>query len=74
MFHMLTCFNLKQGVSMQEFEAALERFSSQMQEVGLVQSNLAMHTLRIVVSNVNLDSRLIIRKQLDSTGKDGDCK
>ena len=38
MFHMLTCFNLKQGVSMQKFEAALTRFSSHMQEVGLVKS------------------------------------
>ncbi len=38
MFHMLTCFNLKQGVSMREFEAALTRFSNHMQEADLVQS------------------------------------
>ena len=38
MFHMLTCFNLREGVSIQEFDDALTRFSSHMQEVGLAQS------------------------------------
>lgn len=38
MFHMLTCFNLKEGVGMPDFEAALASFVSHMQEVDLVQS------------------------------------
>lgn len=35
---MLSCFNLKRDVTVQEFEGALLRFTNQMQELGLVQS------------------------------------
>ncbi|MBK0400793.1 hypothetical protein H0I76_16455 [Limibaculum sp. M0105] len=35
MFQMLTCFNLKRGVGLEEFGAALESFISHLRETGL---------------------------------------
>ena len=37
MFHMLTSFHLKPGVTMEDFRTALERLSSHMKSVGLLE-------------------------------------
>ena len=38
MFQMLSCFNLKDDVSVQVFNAALSRFSIHMRDIGLIHS------------------------------------
>ena len=38
MFHMLSCFDLKDGVTVEEFQAANTRFAEFMREQGLIES------------------------------------
>ena len=39
MFHMLTCFDLKSGHSIQEFQHSLAKYTKHMNELGLVEGN-----------------------------------
>jgi len=38
MFHMLSCFDLKAGITIEQFQTSNDRFLAQMQSMGLVQS------------------------------------
>ncbi len=38
MFHMLNCFDLKSGVTIDDFQQSLTRFTSHMRELGVVES------------------------------------
>ena len=39
MFHMLTCFDLKPGHSIQEFKQSLAKYTKHMNELGLVEGS-----------------------------------
>ena len=39
MFHMLTCFDLKSGILLEEFQQSLEGYTAHMHELDLVENN-----------------------------------